>query len=739
VAFESVDSKSLFYIYSRQGGDLERDYHWIVLEPTYLSQGNGHYRSILQNRRMDTWFFPKAEDHNIITFLNLTQTDGYNPLVVNGFTFTADDTEGVKRLLSDLVPDEATRDDLLALVTRPFTPGEFIMALEARAAQVERAYDEILADLLSSCRQGEIGALHEGYWIDHWFYNLDLLDSFLMIYPDRLREILLENKIYTFYDNPDVAQPRARKTVLVNGRVRQYGAVVRDPEKQEMIRSRAKDPCKVRTRFGRGEVYFTNLLGKLLCIIANKMATLDPEGIGVEMGAGKPGWCDSLNGLPGLFGSSLCETLELVRACRFLLDSLSQGDFAESESLLLFEELYTFVSGLNGAIEKRLASEDADGALVFWDESHTLKEAFRAATRLGIRGQERPMSLGQVKGFLQNCLRLLETIFGSTPRNGLFHDTGVPYTYFINEVTDYTPLIDDRQNPLKSKAGYPLVEAHEFKQRPLALFLEGPVHWLRVFPEQAVPIFKAVKRSGLYDIQLQMYKVCESLEEEPFEIGRIKSYARGWIENESIYTHMEYKWLLEILRSGLYEEFFEEVRHTLMPFLDPATYGRSILENCSFIVSSVFPDVKLHGQAFQPRQSGVTCEMLHIWTIMVAGEHPFFLDENRRLRLRLQPVLPNWLFTKAEGTHRYWDKKDGWTEVLVPENCFAFRFIGRTLVVYHDEERKATFGKDGAQAVAYTLTFADGTTRSVTGDSLGPSLAMDVREGRVRRMDVVLS
>jgi hypothetical protein len=265
------------------------------------------------------------------------------------------------------------------------------------------------------------------------------------------------------------------------------------------------------------------------------------------------------------------------------------------------------------------------------------------------------------------------------------------------------------------------------------------VHWIRVFPEQGRPIFEAVKHSGLYDAQLQMYKVCESLEQETFEVGRIKSYARGWIENESIYTHMEYKWLLALLRSGLYEEFFKEARHTLIPFLDPATYGRSTLENSSFIVSSVFPDERLHGEAFQPRQSGVTCEMLHMWTIMVAGERPFFLDENRLLRLRLRPMLPAWLFTTGEGAYKYWDDKDGWTDVLVPENCFAFKFIGRTLVVYHSQERKATFGMDGAQAVAYTLEFADGTTRSVAGDSLEPSLATDVREGRVRRMDVVLS
>ena len=42
-----------------------------MLEPTYLSQGTGHYRSVLQNRRTDTWFFPEVGDANLVTFLGL--------------------------------------------------------------------------------------------------------------------------------------------------------------------------------------------------------------------------------------------------------------------------------------------------------------------------------------------------------------------------------------------------------------------------------------------------------------------------------------------------------------------------------------------------------------------------------------------------------------------------------------------------------------------------------------------
>jgi hypothetical protein len=74
--FKTKDRQSVFYIYQRQGGDPERDYHWFTLEPTYLSQGTGHYRNVCQNRRMDPWFFPDVGEHNIRIFMNLIQTDG---------------------------------------------------------------------------------------------------------------------------------------------------------------------------------------------------------------------------------------------------------------------------------------------------------------------------------------------------------------------------------------------------------------------------------------------------------------------------------------------------------------------------------------------------------------------------------------------------------------------------------------------------------------------------------------
>jgi hypothetical protein len=615
-------------------------------------------------------------------------------------------------------------DRLTELVRGSFTPGGFIGALEALGESIERPDEELLAELLSYCSRNEIGDLHEGYWQDHWFYNLDTIETFRMIYPDRWQEALVKRQVYGYFDNPDVVQPRHRKTVLVDGRVRQYGSVVRDEEKQALIASRERESYRLRAQFGAGEIYRSNLLVKLLCVIANRMCSLDRAGIGVEMEAGKPGWLDSLNGLPGIFGSSLNETLELERACRMLLESLSANSL---EVQPIFVEMAALIHGLDAALKERISSSDS---LAFWEQSQSLKEAYRENTRLGIDGKQIDLTQGELVAFLENCLAVIRAgLDSSVIRDG----AGVPYTYFITDIDRYELSAEEN-----GADGEVRVKPLSSQHRPMALFLEGPVHMLRVHPEDARSIYDAVRDSNLYDRQLQMYRCCAWLKDEPIEIGRIKSYARGWIENESIYTHMEYKWLLEVLRSGLHDDFFNDVQHALIPFLDPAVYGRSIFENCSFIASSVFPDSRSHGRAFQPRLSGVTCEFLNIWTLMVAGERPFYLDSNGELALQLQPVLHARFFTKQATAHTYWDSSGERRTLEVPENSFAFKFLGRVLVVYANPRRLSTYGSAGVRPVEYSLTYLNGDTRRVEAKSLERSLAEHVRGGKVSRLDVLL-
>lgn len=726
----TADGERVYYVYSRQNGDLERDYHHFVLQPNYLSQGTGHYRSVLQNRRTDGWFWPETEDANLSIFLNLIQLDGYNPLEVNEHSYRVVDPDAARAWLARRVRPKAARRALEAMLEGNFAPGKFLLRAEELLGRLDDP-EAWLRELMPLCRENELGGLHEGFWADHWTYNLDLLDTFTMIFPDRLERLLLGRRDYTYFDDPDVVLPRAEKCVDAGeGRIRRYGAVRRDPEKLALLAARPHDRYVARTRHGRGAIYRTTLLAKLLCLIVNRAANLDPFGVGMDMEADKPGWNDSMNGLPGLFGSSLCETLELRRAVHMLLGALERVSAAD---VALHEELASFMETLGEAIGARLRDRSQRASLRYWERSNALKESYRSATRLGVSGKEHKVPVDGVKTFLARVQELLDTTLRGEGAGRAKSPDGVPYTYFVHEVSKHRPA------GKTSHQGLPLVEPLAFRQRPVRLFLEGPVHYMKVFPDEARDVYQAVRRSDLFDRKLRMYKACEDMTGESFELGRaVGAYPRGWIENESIYLHMEYKYLLEILRSGLCAEFFRDIRTTLMPFLDPKVYGRNVLEGASFIVSSAYADARMHGQAFQPRLSGLTCEFLHMWILMVAGEKPFRTSDDGRLELALRPRLADWLFTKAKVQRRYLD--DGaWKTITIPERAFAFRFMNRCLVVYRNPSGKATYGRGAVGVASHALTYRDGRRFVIEGDTLPELHAHAVRDGAVRRLDVTLA
>merc|ERR1719172_559672 len=145
-----------------------------------------------------------------------------------------------------------------------------------------------------------------------------------------------------------------------------------------------------------------------------------------------------------------------------------------------------------------------------------------------------------------------------------------------------------------------------------------------------------------------MYKIGASLKGQPMEIGRMMAFSPGWLENESIWLHMSYKWYLELLRAGLYAEFFAEIKKGVVCFMDTEVFGRSPLEAASFIVSSAFPDEALHGSGFLARLSGTTAEFLSMWNVMMVGATPFSLDAAGKLQLALQRVISTWMW-RADG------------------------------------------------------------------------------------------
>ncbi|MDD5005248.1 MAG: hypothetical protein PHS93_01930 [Candidatus Omnitrophica bacterium] len=713
------------YVYSRKHGDLERDYNKFVTQPTYFSQGNGNYRDINQNRRNDIFFNPELKEANIVSFLNFIQLDGFNPLVIKGISYHIEDKDKISKILRDYL-DDNDKNLLSSFLSKPFYIGELFMWLEEHNINIKGDKNEFIKKVLSFSIKQEDAEYKEGFWTDHWTYNLDLIESYLAVYPEKLKYILLDKKEFTFYDDCWTVNPRIKKYVLYGINPRQLNAVAISKEKQVLIEGRKVEPHKVRIDFGKGEIYKTNLLEKFICIILNKLASLDPFGVGIEMEANKPDWYDALNGLPALLGSSISETMELKRLILFIEKSLKELGLKEDSKIEMAEEFFEFYNGLSQLLEAK--DEDSqEGNFVFWDKSYSLKEEYREKTILGLSGKEKQISLSDFMQFLNRALAKVERAICKSynPKDKTYN------TYFINEIEKFERIGEDKEvvfiKPLK------------FRQKALPLFLEGFVHALKITDKitDKKSIYEAVRRSKLYDNALGMYKVNAPLEGQPEEIGRARVFTPGWLENESVWLHMEYKYLLELLESGLHDEFYKDFFRILIPFQDPQRYGRSILENSSFLVSSAFPDAKLHGNGFVARLSGSTSEFLHIWLLMNVGVAPFFLDGKGKLCLRFQPILHKDLFTKKEIKFNY--ATNGDKEVLIEKNCYAFNFLGNTLVVYHNPKRLNTYGNNAAKIKKIILEDRQNKKHEINSDLISPDYSYNIRLAKFFRIDIYLS
>lgn len=714
VVIESSLGPRVFHVFTRKHGDMERDYNFFDVAPTYFSQGNGNFRDVNQNRRSENYIFPGIDTANIETFFNLIQIDGNNPLVVQSEKFCISPQQ-METLLEAWPP--ADTPDWQKLLLRPFSPGQLMQALVDTSGTIDVAqplFQQILgmADLIQDAIHGE------GYWVDHWIYNLDLLESYAGLYPDRMRWLLVERSDFTYFDNDHVVQPRAKKyTLRKDETVRQLHAVVKDNDKARMIARRTGARNWMRAGHGSGAIYRTTLLAKLINLLAIKASLLDPFGIGLEMEADKPGWCDALNGLPGLFGSSTHEAYALRRGIAFVRKAISDY-FAPDDSLAVPQEVAGFVCSLT----RVLVNADADNFFPTWQQLGVIREEFRDQTRMGVAGEETRLSGNEILKFL--------TVTDTKLEQGLARAVGenkLPISYYIHNVESYEVLTDTLATKQEEDAATVVyVKVTRFSQKPVSNFLEGAVQALRgtASSASAETLYRAVRQSSLYDQKLGMYRVNCPLDEESFEIGRSRIFSPGWLENESIFLHMHYKFLLETLRSGLAREFFDDMQRGLVAFQSADTYGRSPLENSSFIASSRFPDAKVHGVGFVSRLSGATAEWLSMVLHMGLGAAPFRLVEGA-LRFEPHPTLAEWLFT-GEAVNSF------------SANSFGFKLFGQTWIVYENPTRQATFGTDAVTPIGFDLHYKDGRRQTHRGKWLPEDMALSLREYQISKLVIRL-
>uniref|UniRef100_A0A7S2XZE2 Uncharacterized protein n=1 Tax=Fibrocapsa japonica TaxID=94617 RepID=A0A7S2XZE2_9STRA len=199
---------------------------------------------------------------------------------------------------------------------------------------------------------------------------------------------------------------------------------------------------------------------------------------------------------------------------------------------------------------------------------------------------------------------------------------------------------------------------------------------------------------------------------------------------------MSYKFYLEMVRAGLYAEFWEqEAKHGLVAFMDPTVYGRSPLEASSFLASSALPDETLHGTGFVSRLSGSTAEFLSLFLeVFVGHEGPFRLKptDGKTLQFVLQPALPAWMFTPTTDL--------GGSEF---DAILTFTLLGKIPVTYHNPNLVNTWS-DGVMVRKMTYHLQEANTMKEFTVEIMSSVAEGynaqlVRSGLVKKIDVYLA
>ncbi len=673
VNFGDEKRNNVHYLYSRKHGDPERDYNFFNISPEFYSQGNGNFRDVNQNRRNDILLNPNVGSTNIELFYSLIQLDGYNPLEVKGYTYS------ILEKSIELIKNEFDFIDieLENKLKSKFTIGEISKKLTSLKItnELEKRFLNVLIGKYST--QNIEAKYGEGYWSDHFTYNQDLLENYLLIYPDKEKEILFDKKIIKIYESAEIVLPRKDKYVLTNkGEVRQYNALKFDKERIKKIELDYEGTNWLKDKDNSN--YSMVLYDKLLLLAVTKFLNLDPSGIGIEMEANKPGWNDAMNGLPGLIGSGISETIELKRIVKFL-KYINNKYKIENRKLL--EEFVGVIEKL-----KNLLTENIDD-LNYWKKSNEIKEDYRESIRLGVSLKEENINFSDISTLIDLMFNKLNVAIEKAEKLG----KGIVPTFIYHEVEEFEYTEE-------------VIDIYKFKIVLLPYFLEGPARYMKIQDnkEKLVELYNNIKKTEIYDKKLCMYKTSESIESFSNEIGRIRAFTPGWQERESVFLHMTYKYMLGLIKSGLYDKFYEEVKTNLVCFRNPKEYGRNIIENSSFLVSSANPDKNITGQGLVARLSGSTSEMLSIWNIMMVGKSWF--NYNKELEFNLEPILAKEFFE---------------------DNKLSFTLFSKTKITYVNESGKNTYEK-GVKVYKYIID-----DEKIVGNKIKGDIAVKLRNGEV--------
>jgi hypothetical protein len=250
---------------------------------------------------------------NIKMFLSYVQADGYEPMTVEAIVYIFSDPKTAEEVAKEVTTD-ANSAKILGEVLNggPFRPGQIFDLCEQLNINRTADNDEFIQPIVAAAEDRAMAVYGQGYWADHWDYYIDLIESYLAIFPDAEEELMFNNELRYFFSTATV-RPRSEKYVLdytfdgTSKHVIQMDSTYFDPEKvseQEAFRDQNTGLIGIDASWQRdmkGKPFTSSPIAKLFLLGSIKFAMRDAWGMGIEYEGGRPGWLDSMNGLPGKF------------------------------------------------------------------------------------------------------------------------------------------------------------------------------------------------------------------------------------------------------------------------------------------------------------------------------------------------------------------------------------------------------------------------------------------------------
>jgi hypothetical protein len=439
-----------------------------------------------------------------------------------------------------------------------------------------------------------------------------------------------------------------------------------------------------------------------------------------------------------MVGSGMPETYELLLLLKYVrkvVNSYKRAVIVPTElakMILVVNEELKKLKATNYVEEEDPSPAVPEALFSYWDVVASARESYRNDVQYYFSGNLTSLSASSVSKMVGNWiveveLGIARSFKFATKGYGDDGTSGIPACFFAYEVTDW------EENGNRNSVGLPLVNAKAMSVKIFPLFLEGPVRYMKTIEDdkdKMTDVYNRVLTSGLRDDVLKMYFLSASLQGQSFDMGRQIAFAPGWLENQSIWMHMSYKYYLELLRGKLYDQFFSEMKGGgILPFMDPIVYGRSLMECSSFIASSAFPDPSIVGQGYLARLSGSTAEFMDIWKLMFIGPKLFSLSDTGKLQMQLQPAIPSWLFANEDegsstaGTTKY----DDYGNYLV-----SFKLFASVVVTYHNPGGVSRYGES---PVKYIVTMPDDTVVTFDSPTIPEEMAIIIRRMKVKTID----